>query len=347
MDEIIIEFPPEQEGITWNKRIIIQKPINKVVNQTNAINYEELYNIKIQTPKMNDDFRKYIFGINSRIDEYYAKKTPVLLKQLKDDYTILCVNYDNFGKPQEMTNCISRLNSLLGYKSLKNKKLNKDKLRIQGLSDLDSQTTKHVNNTFSSKGLLIVKQLSEIKVSIKKVNNKKEDIDYLLKKLQEIKDDIENNLSVFTNVDNIQVRLQQIEQYKIKLRESFNSLTLLNTNVETTQDTNGKKTGTKRGLEIQEELANLRDEAKRKDLNPIEKENLINSLLKLQKEIISNGDKFSKYDSIPVRLDQIENYLEKLKEKPIKKDSVPLSKPKDEQKEEDKSKKKVIWKFGL
>lgn len=108
---------------------------------------------------------------------------------------------------------------------------------------------------------------------------------------------------------------------------------------------------TDRGIEIQEELANLRDEVKRKDLNLIEKENLTNALLKLQKEINTEIDKFSKFDSIPIRLNQIDNYLEKLKNKEDIK-AQPINHKNEISKETEsespkKRKRQVIWKFGL
>ena len=132
------------------------------------------------------------------------------------------------------------------------------------------------------------------------------------------------------------------------------SLTNINSNKAQADDKCESKTSgqTQRGIEIQEELAFLRDETKRKDLNPIEKENLTDALIKLQNEITSNMDKFSKFDSIPVRLNQIENYLEKLKNREeIKtKTTETIQKTDVEEKKDDGSKKnkmQLIWKFSL
>lgn len=112
---------------------------------------------------------------------------------------------------------------------------------------------------------------------------------------------------------------------------------------------NGK---TQRGIEIQEELASLREEIKIKDLNPIKKENLTNNLLKLKREITLEMEKFSKFDSIPIRLNQIENYLKKLKEQEEKKTKTIVSIQNKNQetineKTLKKEKKRVIWRFGL
>lgn len=88
---------------------------------------------------------------------------------------------------------------------------------------------------------------------------------------------------------------------------------------------------TARGIEIQKQLESLKYEVKRKDLNPIEKENLQKDLLKLQKEIIEERDKFSKADDIQTRLQSIEINLNKLKksedeflEKKIEKKEEPV-----------------------
>ena len=73
--------------------------------------------------------------------------------------------------------------------------------------------------------------------------------------------------------------------------------------------------------------------------------------MKLQNEINSEIEKFSKFDSIPIRLNQIENYLEKLKDKEdIKQQPVNLKNEiSNETKTESPKKQKmqVIWKFGI
>ena len=343
MDNELIQlfFDPATENIDWEKRKPRNKPqINKPIKQEKDIKQTQPErNVSIPS-KMTEDFAQFIASVSLKADEYKKSGSKELLKQLENDYTVLCVNFEHFGKPQEMTMCIKKVLNILRVNTGTLKIIKKnDKQKRLGMSD---------------RGIQIHERLSEIKYLIKKDLSSNE-LHEIKKELSIYKDELTNNISIFSKADNIQIRLSQIENYLNKIAQKNITTSKLQENEEEIVQSFDDKTQngqTLRGIEIQEELASLRDEVKRKDLNPIEKENLTNALLKLQNEITIEMDKFSKFDSIPIRLNQIENYLEKLNDKK-EKASKSVNKPKkeiEEDKKEDstkKQKKQVIWKFGL
>ena len=337
MDNEIIQlfFDPAAENIDWEKR----KPR---ISLENTETRKQEYNLKTVTSQkkssfiseMSEDFSNFIDDVNIRVEKYRNSGSKELLKQLDDDYRILCVNFEHFGKPQAMATCIKRVGSILHGNT---KKQNEQK--SIGMTD---------------RGIQIQERLSEIKSLIKKDLSQSE-LREINNELIIYKNELTDNTSVFSKADNTTIKLSQIENYLCKLSQKINVNIILPEKKEvitqkTTDNTQNRQT--KRGIEIQDELAYLRDEVKRKDLNPIEKENLTNALLKLQNEINSEIEKFSKFDSIPIRLNQIENYLEKLRDKKEKtaKSVIQPQKEIEEDKKEDskkKQKKQVIWKFGL
>ncbi len=146
-------------------------------------------------------------------------------------------------------------------------------------------------------------------------------------------------------------KMIESSEYGKHLQEEHSLEYLATDSRKSSENLNGK---TARGNEIQNILSNLQTETKRKDLNPIEMENLRKTLLTLKKEMTDEIKKFSKFDSIPVRLDQVLNYLERLKEKeqPVVKKASENSKLKAQAKIEETNKikngkMKIIWKFGL
>ena len=339
-DIIIIEFPPEQEGITWVTREIKEKHV-EIKNHETIRNFDTESLCKKKTYQMTNEFKSYLSEVNLRLEKYSSSHSEQVLKQLKDDYKTICVNLGRFGTPLEMVNCIRKINTIL-YRTTNHLEMikNEDIQRGIGMSD---------------RGIQIQERLSEIKFLLKKPLSSNELYD-IKNELLIFKNELNDNESIFSKADNISVKLFQIENYlnKISKRTPANCDSqakeeiFIHNNYENNQ--NGQ---TQRGKEIQEELANLRDEVKRKDLNPIEKENLTNALLKLQKEINSNIVNFSKFDIIPVRLNQIENYLEKLKNKEdIKQKQVRVNQNNNSQKEntsepQKNKKKQIIWRFGL
>ncbi len=68
----------------------------------------------------------------------------------------------------------------------------------------------------------------------------------------------------------------------------------------------------KRGLEIQNRLKEIKIVIKRKDLLQNEKQQLVKELIKMEQELLFNETVFTKFDNIPIKISQIENYLEKL-----------------------------------
>lgn len=69
---------------------------------------------------------------------------------------------------------------------------------------------------------------------------------------------------------------------------------------------------TKRGLEIQTRLQDLRIEIKQQGNIKLYRDNIRLELLSLKKEMTENPDSFNKRDNINIRLAQIEDYLDKL-----------------------------------
>lgn len=343
MEEELIQvfFDPTTENIDWEKRAPRKNPIGQTENKQIKNTNETLNSLPTKrTITITDEFRKYISEINSRIEEYKLSASEKILGQLEEDYTILCVNFDNYGKPQEISNCIKRLNILLAKKNNQLKYIKtKNRLKTLGVTD---------------RGIQIQERLKTIK---SKINQNLEQTEYndLLEELHIYKEELIENAAIFSKADNIQIKLSQIETYLNKLQEKRTTTYINDNKLQSVIETKSNNSGqTQRGIEIQAELANIRDEVKRKDLNPIEKENLTNALLKLQKEITSGIDKFSKFDSIPIRLTQIENYLAKLKDKekvetkqtPL----IPKTNTKDNlviKEDQKKTRNQVIWRFGL
>ena len=342
MDNEIIQifFDPATENIDWEKR----KPrnsqkITKTPKEDHSIKQAVPQNKSSVHSEMTEDFSKFIADVNIRIDEYKNSGAKELLKQLDEDYRILCVNFEHFGRPQTMVSCIKRISSIL----------NGNTKKLQGIKKHDKQKSIGM----SDRGIQIQERLSEIKSLIKNDLSQNE-LREINNELIIYKNELTDYSSVFSKADNIPIKLSQIENYLCKLSPKINANSILLEKREIiAQNTpdNTQNGQTKRGIEIQKELTNLRDEVKRKDLNPIEKENLTNTLSKLQKEINSEIEKFSKFDSIPIRLNQIENYLEKLKEKkdinqqPVNfKNEIPNENKTESPK---KQKMQVIWRFGL
>lgn len=343
MDNELIQlfFDPATENIDWEKRkprITPQKQTSKSQEKNNKTITSS---VKL-TSRMPDNFKSYIAEVNIRIDEYRQSGSKELKNKLADDYKIMCVNFDNYGRPLEMSNCIKRLYSTVYCNRVSNK-------------DTTTRTTSKPQLAYSERGLQIQNRLKEIKPLIKQKLEPVE-INDLRNELIFLREELTNSPDIFSKFDNIPIKISQIDSYLSKIGQATttDSLNIINANKAETDNKNESKVSgqTQRGIEIQEELAVLREETKRKDLNPIEKENLTNALIKLQNEITSNMEKFSKFDSIPVRLTQIENYLEKLKDKEeIKpKPTGTMHKTDVEEKKDETSKKKkmqVIWKFGL
>ena len=172
------------------------------------------------------------------------------------------------------------------------------------------------------------------------------EINNCLDKINKIKQRIWNPTTTVDNYEN---------KFKSMVISSQGAHTEIQTNSVKNEENSGYNTEgkTERGIQIHIALCDIREEINQKYLNPIQKENIRKSLLSLRREIEENLEHFSKHDSIPIKLDQIENYLKKVE--------IPLEKPKTEQKvqevkqiqnsstpiEKKKEKKKVIWKFGL
>ncbi len=340
---IQVFFDLATENIDWEKRKLrntqqISKA-HKVHKQEHSIKHVATQNKSSVRSEMTEDFLKFITDINIRIDDYRQSGEKELLKQLEEDYRILCVNFEHFGRPQVMAKCIKNASTVLHGNR---KKLNKIK-----------KQDKQKSIEMTDRGIQIQKRLSEIKSLIKKDLSQYE-LHKINNELIIYKNELTDNLSVFSKADNISIKLFQIENYLCKLSQMI----IVNSNLSKKEEViiqetnyNAQNGQTQRGTEIQAELARLRDEVKKKDLNPIEKENLINALLKLQYEINSEVDKFSKFDSIPIRLSQIENYLEKLKGKEkIKQESVKTNNEvlkKNKPEISKKQKMQIIWKVSL
>lgn len=103
--------------------------------------------------------------------------------------------------------------------------------------------------------------------------------------------------------------IPEIKKTNILKKSPHNSQSIAS---KTIRNIDSQNKPSKRGLEIQKELENLKYEVKRKDLNPIEKENLQNLLIKLKKEMTNEVNNFSKADDIHTRINQIGLYLSKL-----------------------------------
>ena len=344
-EKILAIFLPEQENKSWEKRIphvintvssreLEEKKDNK--NEVSEINKKDVTsNTSLKrenNPFLNLSYvERFIYWkIEESLDIHSTSERVAFLKKLKLLKKEIESHKNYYNNNEKFAQCLELLNEL--YSTMENKK------QLQLINPGTLLKTQ--------KGMEIEKQLNKIKQEIKTNVLCEEDRISLLSKLKDIRSDIELHIKVFSKNDNIPGKLEQIEQYFSKLQ---------NRNI---SNTNNKAINqilegpTKRGREIQEELAKLRDETKRKDLNPIEKEYLSKQLLALQKEMISENDKFSKFDSIPVRLDQVQNYLEKLRDK---KQNIPKSPSFTEKKDKEeinkvtskKQKKQIIWKFGL
>ena len=343
MDNEIIQlfFDPATEYIDWEKRKPrISQQITKTPKEDHSIKQAVPQNKLSVSSEMTEDFSNFIADVNLKVNEYRKARVKELLIQLEDDYKILCVNFEHFGRPQVMLTCIKNVRDILRGNTKKLEKIKKQvKQKRIGMTD---------------KGIHMQERLSEIKSLIKKDLSQNE-LREINNELIIYKNELTENSSVFSKADNIQIKLSLIENYLYKLSPKINTSSILPEKREIIAQNTPDKTQngqTQRGIEIQEELASLREEVKRKDLNPIEKENLTNNLLKLKKEITLEMEKFSKFDSIPIRLNQIENYLKKLKEQEEKKSKTIVSIQNKNQETINekilkKEKKRVIWKFGL
>lgn len=342
MDNEIIQvfFDPATENIDWEKRKLRNsQQICNTPKQERSVKQIASQNKSSARSEMTEDFSNFIADVNLKVNEYRKTRVKELLIQLEDDYKILCVNFEHFGRPQVMLACIKNVRDILRGNTKKLAKIKKQvKQKRIGMTD---------------RGIQIQERLFEIKSLIKR-NLSQYELREINNELKIFKDELTSNTSVFSKADNIPIIISQIENYLRKLSQ----LIIINSNLsekeefiiqgDNDNDQNGQ---TQRGIEIQKELANLRYEVKRKDLNPIEKENLKNALFKLQNEINLEIEKFSKFDCIPIRLDQIESYLKKLKDKEVIKQH-PTS-LKNEILKEDKSgsqkkqKMQIIWKSRL
>lgn len=225
------------------------------------------------------------------------------------------------------------------------------------IPSIGKSNTSKKGQVHSKRGLEIQNRLQEIKVEIKRKDLLENEKQQLVKELSKLKQELSINETSFTKFDNIPIKISQIENYleKLNYTEPTQIVTRVTKNITSVQspEQNNSEGKTTRGIEIQEILSKLQEETKRKELNPIEKENLRNTLLNLKKEMILQESKFSKFDSIPVRLNQVENYLERLKEKLPEKPKVEISTkteetiPNSTNNKTKKEKPKVIWKFGL
>lgn len=272
MDNELIQlfFDPAVENTDWEKRkprIIAPKQINKSYEKNNKVST----NFAKQSPRMSDNFKSYIAEVNGRIDEYRQSATKELKNKLADDYKILCINFDNYGKPQEMSNCIKRLYSTVYSNRISNR-------------HTTPRITSKPQLAYSDRGLQIQNRLKEIRSLIKQ-NKKSDEINELRRELLFLRDELTNNADIFSKFDNIPIKISQIDSYLSKIGKApfIDAFTgIVNNKSQRDDSCESKVSGqTQRGIEIQEELAILREETKRKDLNPIEKENLTNVLSSL------------------------------------------------------------------
>lgn len=217
MSEIIkIDFPPEQEGMTWEKREphkIIKKEKEEVKKSTETIiKKEEIKKEKEPKKVQKDPFADYALTMNfvtKKLKEsknvkysYDAKNYIKQLTLLKKEILNHIRKYPNKKRTKEYLNKIdSRIKAL-------------DKLVIKPITVPDNSQT---NIPKSPKGLEIEEKLNIIKKEIRKNNLDKTLCNSLLEKLQEIKDDIEEDSSVFIESDNIKAKLFQIKYNQDKL----------------------------------------------------------------------------------------------------------------------------------
>lgn len=331
------------ENVDWIRRIpriISNKSISDVCDnsslQKNSLN---------GTSQKNDSLLNFIKEVEQKIKKDKNSSSEYELAQIKQDLIKLCSNRYSFGESKEILSCIDNLNNYFLYKkNLISKSRNQYK---------NIRCDRNVIQQKLDRGVQIYERLKEINAIIKQIEEKSE-CNLMKNELLALKDELINKVSIFSEIDNIPSMIFQIDDYinAIEQRKKSCISTTKKTLVTAKIIPNGH---TKRGCEIQKELENLQKETKRKDLNPIEKENLRNILLKLQMEILSDPDKFSKSDAIQGRLGQIENYLNRLKEKDIQRTKqVENSELIDEKnkvselaKKKSKKKMKVIYRYGL
>lgn len=219
---IIINFPSEDEGSTWNKRkphpIHLKKEIvNK--NSNDYIPVIEKSEDKIETPisilptpktkqiKQNKEQVQYILNI--------TEKVRLLVKKVQNN-----TEFD------EKNNIIAEVKALeMNLKNHRNYFSTPEQIHqyIQCIYELihlqyKTITPKKNNIQHSKKEIQLGEQLDELKKIIKKKRLSKDEKKSLLNKLQDMKSNIHKHLSDYTKFDNIPGRLIQIEQYMNKLK---------------------------------------------------------------------------------------------------------------------------------
>lgn len=217
-ETIFIEFPPEQEGITWIKRE--PRIINLKKSKSNVVTAIESQEKIPNTPKKKEskpkedifkDFSNVQLFINTRMYEARKNVLPIKKEQFVGRLRILekvIKENDKYYENKDLVNqSFEKLETLIKY-------VEEKKYGVSGVTKKPNNFNKYK----SQKGLEIEKQLNEIKPKLKRVYIPKFEREGLLEKLRIIKKDIEKNMSTFKGVDNIPCRLNQIEQYCQKLQ---------------------------------------------------------------------------------------------------------------------------------
>lgn len=217
IDEITITFPVEKENITWEKRqphtinsanYSENKETKEKINlsKTNVITNNKPIEKERDPNDLKKDIhiiRRFVFNRENEYNDAISKfdKTKIL-EQLKNLLEIINENKVYYKDEKVVKDAIQRIKKLKG--------------KIE--RSLNPKTIKQPSkNGKTQKGLEIEKALNEIKQQLKNRYISETERIKIYDRLLKLKNEIEVNKQMFTGIDNIPVRQNQIEQYIIKL----------------------------------------------------------------------------------------------------------------------------------
>lgn len=215
---IFIEFPPEQEGITWTKRepriINLKKPKRAVVIMPESQKEITYTTTKKEINRKDDIFKEFSnvqLYINTRMYEARKNVLPIKKEQfigrLKILIKVINENNNYYENKNLVEQSLQKIDTLIKF-------VEEKKYGVPGITKKPNS----INKYKSQKGLEVEKQLNAIKPKLKRTYIPKFEREGLLNELAILKKDIEKNMATFKGVDNIPCRLNQIEQYCQKLQ---------------------------------------------------------------------------------------------------------------------------------
>ena len=387
-------FDPSKENIDWIKReprilneqksIISTDTTTKQPESTKTKIKNENENSKKETvPPSDTIFRdinnitKYIANREKEMKKIKDKnKQKEFVGKLKALLDLIKENDKYYKNKQQVSNCISRINKMIDQFEIAERPLSstiksyttemeeiktplpKKEIIYKNAQQLFSKDLKNINEItcpYCNKKLGID---SKIFIEHLKQNHNKELYSTVYGAGEIIK--CKNCKAIITGCHPLVV-IKHITKncYTQNNRMEEDVNVILDNFVFQNRDTtsNNENEYTKRGLEIQTRLQDIRIEIKQQGNIKLYRDNIKRELLSLQKEISDNTKQFNKRDNINLRLAQIEDYLSKLdalEEKEIVSESpiltTKVSPQESSNKQSNDSKKtrmKTIWKHSL